>query len=149
MAHFQTQPIDINMGYQARPRSNRTSLTSDDSHMSDFVGSEYSSDNESIRFPTQAYDAQRTSAFSQATIMSSTNDKKSPNKQRRVGTIPSVQLHSGRLGQLWQRHKFRVVLACLLLCFIGFTSYDVYDTTQQQQAEDTGFESESMVKYDE
>ena len=98
------------MGYQPY-RPNRTSLASaDDSFTansngascSDFDFSEYSSDNESGRFPTQAYDAQRTSAFSQAADMSTSNDKKSPNMQRKgIGANVSVSMNSSRLRQLW------------------------------------------------
>ena len=99
--------------------------------MSDFVGSEYSSDTESGRFPTQAYDAQRTSAFSEATNMSQQNGKKSPNMQRRVGALPSVvSLNSSRLRLLWQKHKFRFVLIFFLILFFVLTTYDVYDETK-------------------
>ena len=81
LGSLQSQAIDINMDYRPYRTSGRLSLGSIEDmqqmqrsnaatsqYLSDFTGSEYSSDAESGRFSvgpqtTNPYDAQRTSAF--------------------------------------------------------------------------------------
>lgn len=140
-SQYQTQSIVIDVPMQSKHfrsanNSRRNSITSAEDNSYDFgsdqFGSIDSSDNESGRYP----DAQRTYAYQQATNLqhaSGTTDKNkgkfgSPGMQRRVTGLPSVSSISCKLRTIWRKHKVRVILACLLLYYVGFTSYDVYST---------------------
>lgn len=141
----QTQHIDINMDYRPYKPAGRLSFGSledrpnplSSHYLSDLTCSEYSSDNESGRFSLPLsnniqYDAQRTSAFSQAASASEKKIFSSPNIQNK--SMGAGNVSNSRLKLLWNRHKFRIVVLCLILWFILFTSYDVYFTTREQKA---------------